>query len=179
VLSGDFCQLPPVPDESHRFRMPSTFSFDAESWTRCIPRPPVYLTRVFRQRDSRFIDLLGQMRIGKLSQEHIRLLLSLSRPLRYPDGIEPSYLFPLRAEVDACNQSRLQALKSPAVTYEAMESAGVDVFGQLIDKESALKLLDRLVAPRTITLKVIISRHVLLEQTRLTFSVGWGTSDAH
>jgi len=109
------------------------------------------------------------MRIGQLKEKHIRMLQSLSRPLVYADGIEPSYLyvyiheffglhlkfsrFPLRADAEACNKERLQALQTPPVTYEAMDAAGFDVFQQPITKEQALKLLERQISPQIITLK--------------------------
>ena len=51
MLSGDFCQLPPVPgrDATGKQVVPK-FAFDAESWDACVG-PPVTLTRVFRQKD--------------------------------------------------------------------------------------------------------------------------------
>ena len=50
VLSGDFCQLPPVPDRANGAQQPPTFAFDAKSWERCVGKP-VVLTKVFRQKD--------------------------------------------------------------------------------------------------------------------------------
>lgn len=51
VLSGDFFQLPPVPDQNNGVPMPATYAFDAECWQRCVGRP-VVLSRVFRQKDN-------------------------------------------------------------------------------------------------------------------------------
>ena len=108
VLSGDFFQLPPVPQKSHKFSMPSTFAFEARTWGQCIGTP-VLLSRIFRQKDhgamlsgipernssmlSEFIDILSAMRTGKLTYNHISQLLCLSRPLTYSDGIEASQLY--------------------------------------------------------------------------------------
>ena len=51
VLSGDFCQLPPVPSkDSQGAPIPSTFAFDAQSWDRCVGRP-ICLKKVFRQKE--------------------------------------------------------------------------------------------------------------------------------
>ncbi|KAJ6575527.1 hypothetical protein B0H10DRAFT_1837669, partial [Mycena sp. CBHHK59/15] len=91
VLSGDFFQLPPVPDKTHEHSMPATYAFDALSWSRCVGKP-VVLSRVFRQKDNEFIDILSSMRTGVLSRSHIQQLTKLSRPLTYADGIEPSRL---------------------------------------------------------------------------------------
>jgi hypothetical protein len=52
VLSGDFCQLPPVPD---RHGSVVCFAFDARSWRECFEfsgTATVHrLTKVFRQSD--------------------------------------------------------------------------------------------------------------------------------
>lgn len=186
MLSGDFFQLPPVPDQSHEYKMPATFAFDAKSWHKCISRP-VFLSQVFRQKDdgknitqgvlrhsyvfSVFIGILASLRKGELKREDINHLQSLSRPLHYADGIEPSHLwvicsnkgiakiqacfrFPLRREVESCNNNRLAALAGPDHTFNSVDSAGYDVNDRPISVESAHNLLDRLVAPSTITLKV-------------------------
>ncbi|GLB36503.1 putative DNA-dependent ATPase and 5'-3' DNA helicase required for the maintenance of both mitochondrial and nuclear genome stability [Lyophyllum shimeji] len=153
ALSGDFYQLPPVPEQSHEYRMPATYAFDAVSWSRCIARP-IFLTQVFRQTDNTFVDILSSMRVGVLSSKHIELLRRLSRPLHYEDGIEPSELFPLRKEVESCNNCRLAALPGPSTVYKSTDRAGYDYRHQSISDESANKLLDRLVAVPKLTLKL-------------------------
>lgn len=50
VLCGDFYQLPPVPDQHDGLNLPILFTFEADSWKRCVPRI-LTLTRVFRQKD--------------------------------------------------------------------------------------------------------------------------------
>ena len=50
VLSGDFCQLPPVPDADQGVPIPATFAFDAKSWNLCVGKP-IVLQKVFRQKD--------------------------------------------------------------------------------------------------------------------------------
>ena len=62
--------------------------------------------------------------------------------------------FPLRREVESCNNSRLNALASPERTYHAVDSAGYDVYDVPISGDSANQLLDRLIAVSRITLKV-------------------------
>ncbi|KAF8973676.1 hypothetical protein BDZ97DRAFT_384741 [Flammula alnicola] len=94
------------------------------------------------------------MRYGILAPEDIQRLKALSRPLHYPDGIEPSHLFPLRRQVDTCNHDRLQALAGPQHPYQAMDSAGYDVFGMPISREDAQRLLDRMIAPSVILLRI-------------------------
>jgi hypothetical protein len=63
--------------------------------------------------------------------------------------------FPLRAEVEGYNNRRLNALVCGTQFYQAMDSRGYNAKGEPIDKEMAQRLLDRLVAPREISLKVM------------------------
>jgi ATP-dependent DNA helicase PIF1 len=49
VVTGDFFQLPPVPDNGKLAK----FAFDAETWNTCIGHT-IGLTQVFRQRDEGF-----------------------------------------------------------------------------------------------------------------------------
>lgn len=110
VLSGDFCQLPPVPGRRDGVQLPTTFAFEAESWDACVGRP-VILTRVFRQKDqgslatnnvvtlllsnvswSAFATMLNAMRYGQLDSATIQKFRQLSRRVDYTDGIEPTEL---------------------------------------------------------------------------------------
>jgi ATP-dependent DNA helicase PIF1 len=153
VLSGDFFQLPPVPDQNNGVPMPATYAFDAECWQRCVGRP-VVLSRVFRQKDNEFVDMLSSMRIGQLTPQLITRFKQLSRPLVYDDGIEASVLFPLRAEVEGHNKSRLNELTGNTHIYCSMDSRGYNAKGEQLEKEMAQRLLERLVAPRSISLKI-------------------------
>lgn len=56
--------------------------------------------------------------------------------------------------MEGCNNRRLNELTGEIHTYHAMDSRGYNAKGNLIDKEMAQRLLDRLVAPREISLKV-------------------------
>jgi ATP-dependent DNA helicase PIF1 len=60
VVCGDFFQLPPVPESlSSGQKIPIKFTFEAESWERCIPRV-VSLSKVFRQKEG------GEFRLSLL-----------------------------------------------------------------------------------------------------------------
>ncbi|KAF4623088.1 hypothetical protein D9613_002070 [Agrocybe pediades] len=152
ILCGDFFQLPPVPDKTFQHFKPSIYAFDAESWSRCISRP-TFLTHVFRQKDTVFIDILTHMRHGTLTAEDIQVLESLSRPLVYADGIEPSQLFPKRQEVEDYNNRRLAELTGPAYQFPASDEAGSDINGMPIPFTNAADLLLRMIALPTLSLK--------------------------
>lgn len=50
------------------------------------------LTKVFRQKDQTFVDMLNEMRFGKLSSTSAARFANLSREVVYTDGIEPTEL---------------------------------------------------------------------------------------
>ncbi|KAH7912986.1 hypothetical protein BJ138DRAFT_1147006, partial [Hygrophoropsis aurantiaca] len=153
VLSGDFFQLPPVPEQDSTSKIPSTFAFDALSWPNCIDQS-IILSQVFRQTDSTFIDMLSAMRSGELEDWHIEQFLKLNRALSYSDGILPTQLFPLKKEVESCNKEQLQRLPGPEYSYRAMDSRGFNMTYTRITKPQAEQLLDRLVVPREINLRI-------------------------
>ena len=92
ILSGDFCQLPPVPERRNGVSIPPTFAFDAETWSGCVGAP-ITLTRVFRQKDQAFVDMLNAMRFGEMDGSAIEEFNKLSRPVTYTDGIGPTQLY--------------------------------------------------------------------------------------
>lgn len=154
VICGDFCQLPPVPDRNKDGAiMPALFAFEAKSWRKCIPRS-VVLTKVFRQKEQGFVDMLNQLRWGILDDEVIQTFKSLARHVHYTDGIGPTELYPTRAEVERANCSKLDALNSPAFRYDATDIPGIDSYGKEVTNLQMQSLLDRLVAPRSLLLKV-------------------------
>lgn len=62
--------------------------------------------------------------------------------------------YPTRREVDNANNSRLQNLSGDPQTYVAYDRPGLDEEGNRIPWNKVEKLLERLVAPKQIILKV-------------------------
>ena len=141
VVTGDFFQLPPVTKGGKE----PFFAFQSDAWKRCMEHT-VALTHVFRQKDSTFVDLLNEMRRGEISLEARKTFVGLSRPLPQDDGLLPTELFPLRAEVDRANAARMAALTGPSFKYEARDSGAAP-------PEKRAKLLEAMVAPRLLELK--------------------------
>ncbi|BAE63049.1 unnamed protein product [Aspergillus oryzae RIB40] len=88
VVTGDFFQLPPVPDGSTR---EAKFAFSAATWNTSIQHT-ILLTTVFRQADPDFANMLNEMRLGKLSQRTIDTFQQLQRPLDFHDSLEATEL---------------------------------------------------------------------------------------
>ena len=87
VITGDFFQLPPVPD----YGKIAKFSFDAGTWNTSIEHT-IGLTQVFRQKDPVFANMLNEMRLGKLTNKSIESFRALSRPLGFTDDFEATEL---------------------------------------------------------------------------------------
>ncbi|KAJ3918616.1 hypothetical protein F5877DRAFT_42202 [Lentinula edodes] len=152
VLSGDFCQLPPVPNKRDSNKAPATFAFEAQTWD-CVG-PPVILKKVFRQKDQSFVNMLNEMRFGTMSESTIKAFKALNRDVTYEDGVQPTELFPHRADVDRANNTRLSSLPGDSHTYRAMDIPGTDANGNTLNYAQMERLLERLVVPQSITLKV-------------------------
>jgi len=154
ILSGDFCQLPPVTEHINGVSQPCVFAFEANSWPDCIGQP-VILRQIFRQRDQAFVDMLNEIRFGRASSEVSLRFKRLSRPVVYDDGIEPTELYPTRLEVGNANNTRLNQLAGPAMPYVAKDYAcSHEVFFDHAAMGRVKNALDRLIALKEITLKV-------------------------
>jgi ATP-dependent DNA helicase PIF1 len=159
VITGDFFQLPPVPDKGKI----AQFAFDASTWTTSVEYT-IGLHHVFRQKDPGmctrwseirfctdhflvFAGMLNEMREGRLSASSISTFRSLSRPLNFNDDLDATELFALRSEVDRANADRLVNLQGNVEVFEARDG------GTIVDKTQRDKLLSNCMAPETITLK--------------------------
>jgi energy-coupling factor transporter ATP-binding protein EcfA2 len=77
VMFGDLFQLPPiVTGEEREFfqeNYSSEFFFDAQSWNKT-PFHVVELTKVYRQKDQEFVEILNGIRLNDVSEEQINRL---------------------------------------------------------------------------------------------------------
>lgn len=141
IITGDFLQLPPVPDGEQR---ESVFAFDASTWETSIDHT-IGLTQVFRQKDPEFANMLNEMRIGTITDKTVNAFKALSRPLSFNDGIEGAQLYPTRMQVEASNERRLRELPGEPRRFDAVDTG---------DPMVRDKLLVNMMAPKGIVLKV-------------------------
>ncbi len=87
IITGDFFQLPPVPDSGRAAK----FAFDAGTWNTSIDFT-IGLHKVFRQKDPTFAGMLNEMREGRLSQNSIDTFRKLERDLAFGDEITATEL---------------------------------------------------------------------------------------
>ncbi|EEP80101.1 DNA repair and recombination protein pif1 [Uncinocarpus reesii 1704] len=129
VVTGDFFQLPPVPDSNREAR----FAFGANTWN--------------TQKDPEFASMLNELRLGQVSQSTIDTFRQLSRPLNFEDDVEATELFPTRQEVDQANSARMNRLSGDTIPFHAVDS------GTIQDVQMRDRLLSNCMAPPVIHLK--------------------------
>ncbi|KAJ3985391.1 hypothetical protein F5890DRAFT_1157986 [Lentinula detonsa] len=98
--------------------------------------------------------MLNEMRFGTMSESTTSAFKALSRSVTYDDGVQPTELFPHRADVDRANNNRLSSLPGDPHTYRAMDIPGKDVNGIPLNYLQMDRLLERLIVPKSVTLKV-------------------------
>ncbi|POR38697.1 ATP-dependent DNA helicase PIF1 [Tolypocladium paradoxum] len=162
VITGDFFQLPPVPD--HDKKRESQFAFDAATWSTSIDHT-IGLTQVFRQRDPEFARMLNEMRLGRISPSTVDAFRALSRPLKFDDGVDSAELYPTRAQVESSNEKRLRDLPGRAHRYDSMDSG---------DPAIRDKLLMNMMAPKSLELKINAQVMLIknLDETLVNGSLG-------
>jgi ATP-dependent DNA helicase PIF1 len=102
ILSGDFCQLPPVKI--------SQFCFEADIWNKIVDES-IYLKVIVRQDNVQFQKCLNEIRIGECSEESRKLLESrVGVKLENDLNIKPTLLYSKNIKVDAINEKHLNDL---------------------------------------------------------------------
>lgn len=143
VVTGDFFQLPPVGKGTSQVK----FAFEARLWNQTIKRT-FNLNKVFRQKDQQFVDMLNEMRFGRLSQESIARFKSLSRPINDNDGLGATELFPRREDVERSNNGRMSHLQTEQRDFPATDG------GTIADPGQREKMLANFMAPKKLVLRV-------------------------
>lgn len=149
VVSGDFCQLPPVkpfenciecgqatifdgvyeqytcPAKHGPFLDTDKWAFKSDAWEEC-QFVHVNLQEIHRQSDTVFIKILQKMRLGlSLSTQDTTLLMN-----HECDVVNATKIFPTREEVKEVNDRKFNAMKTPISTYRALdgfEPNGIDI----------------------------------------------------
>jgi ATP-dependent DNA helicase PIF1 len=142
IVTGDFCQLPPVKpfqhcitcgsdlistdeEEDTVYRCPSCnkehndsdkWAFRSEAWAEC-SFVHVHLKSIHRQNDPEFISILQKCRLGiPFTQDEVDTLMTHRSVAA--DAIK---LFPTRDEVRRTNDEAFALLKSPSYPYICLD----------------------------------------------------------
>lgn len=112
IFTGDFFQLPPIPDQGDTSS--GEFCFMNPNWGATFkPANCIELKTFFRQTDPAYISILQEVRRGTISAENADLLKTrIMRGDRVDkgDGIIPTKLFPVRSKVDTINETSYSRL---------------------------------------------------------------------
>lgn len=124
IFIGDVFQLAPVAKDEEweilREYYDSEFFFDAKVM-KYIKLAKIELQKIYRQKDSQFIDLLNKVRLNRLEEEDYSLLNSKVNRSLIPTAIDDNYivLTTTNAKAASINETRLLQLTTPLITYKA------------------------------------------------------------
>ncbi|PSS16386.1 ATP-dependent DNA helicase [Actinidia chinensis var. chinensis] len=117
VVTGDFFQLPPIPDRSNLRRR--QFAFEADCWDSSF-RLQVEVKKIFRQSDTNLIKLLQNIRLGKIDPEDLELLEKHCSE-KEPDS-SAVQLYPMTEDVNRVNKNKMESLHKSVRVYSALDS---------------------------------------------------------
>ncbi|CAL8472054.1 g11596 [Coccomyxa elongata] len=139
VLTGDFHQLPPVA-KGRQAMAARRFAFEAHCWDSCVSTC-MLLTKVYRQEDREFVDILSAVRGGRCSAAVLdKLKDRCRRPLGLLDGILPTKLYTHTDDVDAINSRHLAELSGEAVRFVAQDSGNPDALKSACNAKQVVEL---------------------------------------
>lgn len=143
ICFGDLFQLPPVVTKNDRAVFeeyyPSEFFFDAKTLAETLLEI-VELTRIFRQTDAEFIDLLNAIRVNAVSEEQLAQLNSRAEPGFQPSpGVLYVTLTTTRQRAAEVNESHLERLPGDVFTFTGSVSGDFDLSGLPTETELRLK----------------------------------------
>lgn len=112
LLLGDFFQLPPVEKEAG-------FCFTSNCWEELNLRT-VFLEKIYRQKDEKFIRALSNMRINSLTEYDIELLCNREISYNTYDS-DTLHIFSTNKEADNYNKFKFNAVKKPVHTFTSTD----------------------------------------------------------
>ena len=119
IFTGDFFQLPPIPD--HDDPTSSEFCFKHPRWGKTFkPENCIELKTFFRQTDPTYISILQEVRRGTISPAnivHLQSRLTRGRVTEPKNGVLPTKLFPVRSKVETINESSYEKLEGEEKIY--------------------------------------------------------------
>ena len=127
ILIGDFYQLPPVgkmDDPESR-----QFCFESPIWeTAFAHENHIQLRTPYRHKDPEYIQVLEEVRAGKLSEKTINILADRLGATVPDSVIKPTKLFPRNADADMVNQNMYAQIKEPEIVYESVKIENMQFF---------------------------------------------------
>ena len=107
ILVGDFYQLPPIS---------GNFCFKSDIWDKMNFNTHV-LTKIYRQRDPQFLEILSRAREGNITNEDLNILKNCNGKL-FIKNIIPTKLYSLNVDVSLINEKYYNKLSTLEYIYE-------------------------------------------------------------
>ena len=99
----------------------NVFAFQAASWKACV-NESILLTKVFRQKDEEFLQLLNEVRFNQMTDKSIRLLeASKHNDLSNSKGILPTKLYARNRDVDKLNLRMLAKIEGEESMFKTFD----------------------------------------------------------
>jgi ATP-dependent DNA helicase PIF1 len=112
IFCCDFAQLAPIN---------GNYAFESPLWQKELANHTIYLNHILRQDCPEFVKMLGEIRLGIVSDDSKRALNS--RLNKKSDGpITPTMLYPHRRTVEDTNVKKLDELKSLKKLFTSKDS---------------------------------------------------------
>ncbi|SHG58028.1 helix-turn-helix domain-containing protein [Chryseobacterium vrystaatense] len=120
LFIGDLYQLPPVVRDEHILKIcyQSPFFFDSHA-VKDIPLLTIELTKVYRQSDEKFLDILNAIRDGDVANINFDVLNERYDPDFKAGTDSYVYLCSHNRMADEINQEKLEEINLTVKTYEA------------------------------------------------------------
>jgi ATP-dependent exoDNAse (exonuclease V) alpha subunit len=119
IFFGDFLQLPPIIDSLYEYEAHEYFCFNSYSWQEAKLKTFV-LKEVFRQKDSRFIQLLDNLRFGRIEQDDLEILRNRYTAKDANASIRPTILGTHNRQIEEINYENLKMLPSKEHEFKAV-----------------------------------------------------------
>lgn len=121
LFFGDFLQLPPIKRNEQNI----DFSFQSKTW-RSLDLKVFKLEEIFRQKDQKFINVLNNLRFGKITADDRKALESRINARDENLAIRPTILTTHNAKVEKINETELK--KIPQLEMAAQAEYFGDVY---------------------------------------------------
>jgi len=122
IFTGDMFQLPPIGD----LEIPDSykFCFESKKWNLVFDKDNhIELTRIYRQSDTTYINLLNQVRLGEIDETNREILFN--RVKLDTSGLVLTKLFPIRINVDRINQFEFAKINENEHTFNQIVKTDV------------------------------------------------------
>jgi len=128
VFLGDFFQLPPVGDPMDPDTM--DFCFESPAWSRVFPiHNHIELTKIYRQNDTSYQQILNEVRRGELSTDSCDALMARVgvpyEPEQHGGVLLPMKLFPTRNQVQRVNEYQYGLVNETEHVYSSEVNTGM------------------------------------------------------